>query len=519
MGAVLSLQLPNLAIDRLRRQQRRSARNASGRERARPVLLVRSERGRQVVMQACHESQCAGVNVGMNLSHARALLPHEVLVQTHQPEHDERLLHALAQWAMRFTPVVQADPPNGLLLEITGCAHLFGGIPAMLREVVKRVNQLGFQARAAIAPTVGSAWALARYGPANTILESQKEIAEALAPLPVRALRIEEEIETALRAVAVETIGQLMQLSRASLADRFGHSLLLRLDQARGQAFEPVMPLPPHEPVQVERVFDGPVKQLEGILQTGRELLDALCGQLAQHEAGVQVLQLVLERIDTHNLHETFTLSRPTRNAKHLWALLRPYLEQVHLGFGIERITLTAATTARLPHAQAVAADWRHDSMNNACDRQVGEVIDRLKARFGSRQVRMIQVKSTHVPERAFAYLPLRDPEVPQHTGTSLVHADRPTLLHDRARPVQVMLLSPDGPVMTMSRGGRALRILSSIGPERITPRWWLVGADARSRRRAIISKCRTSMAGGGGFIARSARRAGSCTAGGVSHA
>ncbi|MFA9476949.1 DNA polymerase Y family protein [Phycisphaerales bacterium AB-hyl4] len=444
------------------------------------MLLTRAERGREVVVQACRRSQRCGVTVGMSVAHARALLPVEVVVQPHQPARDAAMLAALARWAQRFTPVSQADPPNGLLLEINGCEHLFGGTRAMLRQVVTQMSRLGVQGHGATGPTVGCAWALARFGRAGAIVESPAEVAKALATLPVRALRVEPAVVKALHAVAVETVGQVMALPRASLGERFGSALLLRLDQALGEAFEPVEPSRPHEPVQVTRDIAGPVKQLEAILQCGRELVEALCEQLAQREAGVRHLRLHLARIDAQDLYEELTLSRASREVRHLWSLLRPRLERVHLGFGIESMTLYAVATVRLPHQQSASAHGQGNVDEGAATQAIGELVDQLTSRFSAERVSMVQPTATHVPERAFGHGPVTLAARQSAGEVPIVDADRPTRLHSVPQPAQVVLLSPEGPVMTMGWSNTRVRIVTSLGPERITPRWWLVGEAGR---------------------------------------
>lgn len=481
MGRVLSLYLPSLAIDRLQRKSKRRQRGSDAREHPPAVLLVANERGQQVVVQACRASQRCGVQVGMSLAHARALLGHEVVVQPHEPARDAAALDALARWAIRFTPVVQADAPDGLLLQIAGCEHLHGGTRQLLRHVIEQTRQLGVRGRAGVGPTVGCAWALARFGYDGQIVDALEDVPDALAPLPVRALRIEREIEASLHAVAVETVGQLMRLPRGSLAERFGQGLLLRLDQATGAAFESLEPIRPSEPVRVQRLFDGPVKQLEAILQSARELVEALCRELATREAGARQLRLDLERIDAHDLSEAVTLSRPSRDARHLWALLRPTIERIHMGHGIERVTLHASSLGRIAHQQERQETWPGEASGKQMDRCIGELVDRLAGRFGVDRVCVIQPRATYVPERAFVHQPAHQAGAPPPEPGPVIDADRPTLLHRRPEPVQVMLLAPDGPVLAMRRGRERVRIITTLGPERITPRWWLSGDANRT--------------------------------------
>ncbi|MEX0885781.1 MAG: DNA polymerase Y family protein [Phycisphaeraceae bacterium] len=344
----------------------------------------------------------------------------------------------------------------------------------MLHQVMAAMCQLGLTARPSIAPNPGAAWAMARFGGSASSIVQEAELMEAIERLPVAALRIDAQAAEALADVNIERVGELLSLPRESLMERFGGELLRRLDQVLGRVPEAVEPLRPHEPVRVSRAFDGPVLKLEAVQQTVRGLIEALCDQLRGREAGVRRLVLHVERIDADDLAETLRLTRPSRDARHLWALLRPRVERLHLGHGIEGVTLHAAAMSRLPAEQLTA--W-HDGSGQrdpaALDAEAAELVDRLVEQLGDNAVTRMQPVATHVPERAFAHRPIRD--APSEAGDApLLDADRPTWLLARPEPVEVVALSPDGPVASMQRGGAVHRIVASIGPERITPRWWL---------------------------------------------
>jgi protein ImuB len=120
-------------------------------------------------------------------------------------------LAALALWCQRFTPLTALDPPDGVVLDITGCAHLFGGEAGLQAALAARLPG----ARMAIADTAAAAWGLARYG-------------GELMALPVAALRLPPETAARLRKIGVRTIGQLARLPRAGLESsviRLRHTL------------------------------------------------------------------------------------------------------------------------------------------------------------------------------------------------------------------------------------------------------------------------------------------------------
>src|SRR3954452_10996971 len=102
-----------------------------------------------------------GLRAGMALADARAMYP-KLAVADADERADFALLEAVADWCDRYTPLIGLDPPDGLTLDVSGCAHLFGGEAALAHDLVRRLDRQGLQARAAIADTVGCAWGVAR---------------------------------------------------------------------------------------------------------------------------------------------------------------------------------------------------------------------------------------------------------------------------------------------------------------------------------------------------------------------
>jgi protein ImuB len=320
------------------------------------------------------------------------------------------------------------------------------------------------------------------------------DLRAALVPLPVRALRIDADTQAALSEIAVTRIGELYPLPRAELTARFNPILLLRLDQALGNAFEYVQPIQPAPPPRVWRDFAGPVTQIEAVELTVRDLLDELARELAQRESGVTRLTLTLDRVDAQQITEPFNLSRPCRDAKHLWSLVRPVVERVNLGFGVERVTLTATQAARLAHHQSDFVP-SHDAIDPA--RSAGEIaklIDRVADRFGPERVRCADIKPTHVPESLFPMRPITHAgPVSGATGglsasalgrtahiladklpvAPVISADRPSVLCAPPVAIDVTLLAPDGPILSFRLEGATHHVTCTIGPERITLSWW----------------------------------------------
>lgn len=429
----------------------------------------------------------------MTVAHATALLPSaaRVVLRDHHPAEDAAALEALARWAIRFAPNVAADPPDGLLLDVTGCQRLYGGDAKLAALVVDSIRRLGFEVRAAVAPTVGGAWGLARFATSERQawrVVGDGALPEALMRLPVGALRVENRVVDELAEVGIDRIGQLLEAGREEIAGRFGPEVLLRVDQAFGEAMEVIEPMRPEPPLLVSRRFAGPTTQYEAIEQAVQGLVEHLWRALLKREAGVRRLVLEVERLNRdlrpERAQESITLSRPSRDAEHLWAILRPRVERLHLGEGVERIELIARRTSLLSHEQEQFAGESHDLNLAAIGEAAGQLIDLLQSRLGTRAVVRCQPHDTHIPEAAFRFHPASEGGLaPGPPTTGEMEGDRPTVLLERPEPVRVTLLQPEGPVIGVQ--WRSLhRIVSAVGPERIGRRWWHFGLSSRQPAR-----------------------------------
>ncbi len=437
------------------------------------MLLVQTQHQRQIVAQCCQRAADAGVRRGMPLTQARALFGSgQVRIEPYDAPADQAALYRLAIWAQWISPAVGLDEASdGLLLDVTGCEHLFDGEDRLARLALQGLRRLGMLARVAIAPSIGTAWALSRYGDERCAVVSQTDVRRMLAPLPVAALRIGADVVDQLGHVGIERIGHLLDMPRSALPARFGDELLLRLDQALGQAIEVLEPVRPAAPPTAERIFDGPTDQIEAITGTVRTLVEQVTDELEQRCCGARSLRVELVRSDLAPEHLTITLSRPSRHAGHLWSMLHPKLEQAHLGFGVEAVRVRVLTLGLIRHEQA-RCDGADDSFNNTdLVRSCDEMLDTLSNRLGQKRVLRAELYGSHLPERSFV---MSAAITPARAATEqAVRTDRPTVLFHRPVPAEVIALTPDGPVHRVSWNGENLAVLCCIGPERIGAEWW----------------------------------------------
>lgn len=464
----LALHLPRLSTDRLIR----SGRAPEGRA----FAVYAKQEG--AFLLACVDAQAAafGLRAGMSLADARAIHPQLAAIEA-EPAEDARTLERIALWCGRFSPVAALDPPDGLLLDIGGCGHLFGGDESLRRQILSRLAAQGFAAQAAFAPTPGAAWALARYGGA-CVSAAPDGLAAALAPLPVEALRLDEAAAALLRRLGLKRIGQLFAAPRASFAARAGERALLRLDRALGRAPEPLDPLRPPPAIFALRRFLEPLFNVEAILEAAQVLCADIVAGLDRRGAGARRCALHLFGVDGRDRVIEIGLSRPEREAAALLRLLREKLmqagESLDAEFGIEAARLDVLALERIePGPRTLIAD----AASAAGSEKLAAMADLVAARLGQRRVLRPRFAASHRPERASGWS-----DAPSASGASQPPpADavmrRPLSLFARPQQIEAIATVPDGPPIRF-RWRRVLReVARAEGPERIAGDW--LGADA----------------------------------------
>jgi protein ImuB len=348
-----------------------------------------------------HAAQRLGLRTHMPLADARAMHPGLAVAPADEAA-DRQTLENIADWCDRYTPLVGLDLPDGLMLDITGCAHLFGGEAALGRDLLARLAAQGFHARAAVADTAGCAWAVAHYGEAGLV--PPQRMRAALMPLPAAALRLAPETVAALAEVGLKTVGDLLDLPRAPLAARFG-ILVRRIDQALGREDEPITPRLPLPSYVAEQRFADPIGLERDVLGTIARLAAQLGAAMERREEGARLLQAVLFRTDNKVYRIEVGTGAPLREASRIVRLFADRLAAIgdacDPGFGYDMVRLAVLVTERTAPVQAaLAGDVLAD------DAELWHLIDRLGARFGPRRVTRLVPQDTHIPEFAVAALP-----------------------------------------------------------------------------------------------------------------
>jgi len=467
---ILSVWWPHLAIERWKRTSGRGFPPDS------PIVLT-SEGTHGLVIAAVTKTAAEnGARVGARLTDARALDPSLVAIPA-DPAGDAAWVERLARWASRWSPLVEVDGRNGLRLDVTGVAHLFGGEAALVEDVQQRFAALGLASRTALAPTPAAAWALAHFGGGAVI--GGKDVAASLAPLPAAALRLEPETIRTLERLGLKTIGALAQVPRRALARRFRETdnPLDALDRALGRKPEPLIATACEPPPRSLLRLEEPATYPEAASQALERLIPDLVRQLERRHLGARRLALTGFRVDGATAVASVATSIPSREPKHLQRLLADKAAALNPEFGFDAFALEAEWAETLGAAQESLVEEPSGT------RDIARLIDRLSVKLGPERVCRPRARESHLPERASGWAPALEEEEPSPQPSPVnERGSRPQRLLDRPEAIAVIYATPEG-VPRRFVWRRAVHDIARVeGPERIAPEWWRAPSNSRLR-------------------------------------
>jgi len=451
------------------------------------VLITTHKVGSRIEVAAASPAAGAlGISRGMALTQVRALVP-EVIVRDADPEGDAADLHKLAVLlARRWTPTVARSDADGLFLDLTGITHLHGGEQRMAARLVRLLGRWGFAARIAIADTTGAAWALARHSGRVITLCPPGGHEQALGALPAAALRLPEATLPLLRRLGVETVGEVAALPRAPFARRFGMDAARRLDQALGDAAEPLDPVVPPQAIHVVRHFAEPIATADAIEYWLSDLVPRLTLALTQSGQGARTLLFVADRVDGRPQTIRIGFARANRDPAHMLRLILRRIEEIEPGYGIDALHL------HVRRAEPLGAQPFDEALEGS-EPDLATLVDMLANRAVPAW-RDLPVESD-VPERSVARrAPLDAPpraaaawkrddvrRLDDRAHDHPWHPSRPRparLLRRPERLDHVVAALPDQPPRRFTWRGRRHVVTRADGPERIAGEWWRRSAE-----------------------------------------
>ena len=449
----------------------------------RPFVLVDKDRGALRIAALDPVAARAGLAIGTPLTEARAVWPHLETAEA-KPEADRALLLRAGEFCDMFTPLVAVQGKDGLLLDITGCAHLFGSESNLLHRVRRRLAGMGLASCAAISGTPHSAWCFAHYR-RNTITRPGEE--EILARvLPIAALDLDRGTMLALNRAGFKTLGDLAERPSHLLAARFGEELGSSLRRILGREDIRITPLRPLPDIMAERHFPEPVTAQESLLGVMERLMGDIAGRLEARGEGGRVFEASFFRSDGAVRRITVETAQGTRDGASLMRLIRLKIEALtdplDPGFGFDAVRLCIIRSEPLLQRQAML---ERDAAPEGAASEIATLVDRLVARFGREKVQRFVALDTHDPVRTggmvpyFSAAPALSSTIPEPGEPPA----RPLTLFDLPQLIEAIAEVPDGPPLRF-RWRRVLHeVTRAEGPERIAPEWWRLGTNAPATR------------------------------------
>ena len=550
MRRVLYLYLPSWPIDRLRRNGLLPSANAAARrdnahpafvmagpdsaipgklawngriesghdaESEPPFATVLSAGGRQILAAVNPAAAAKGIAAGLPLADALSFLP-GLLTRPAELAEDAAALHRLAEWCGRYSPWTAPDfnqngSGDGIKIEVTGSAHLWGGEPALAADLSARLTRQQIVHRLAIADTLGAAWAVARYAAAETvppdnglqktggagggtggeaapIIVPPGTAQTALAPLPIAALRLDPAMVEGLYRVGLRRVGDVLKMPRAALARRFGEAIARRLDQALDALPEPLAPLGEVPTRRVRLSLPEPIADPADLARAAERLAHDLTARLEREGMGVRRLDLGFHRVDGRVEHIRIGTARPSRDPAHLAKLMVGKLDTVDPGLGVEDVILAAfaveplapeqlaspLAARRNPHLNPAREGSREAAGSGLSDTaDLAPLFDRIGGRLGLGAVARLEARASHIPERASVAVPVTENStIKEPRRPPSQKPPRPVRLFAPPEPVEAFWVLPDDPPFRFIWRHHTHLIAAADGPERVAEEWWL---------------------------------------------
>jgi protein ImuB len=482
-----------------------------------PVVIVAKKSQSEIISSISAAAQYKGLFVGQSLRDASAICPH-LFVQTQNSYAEAQFLKGICRWSSKFSPWVAPEGNNGLIMDITGCSHLFGGEDKMVTHILLAYDELGLTTKIGCADTVGAAWALSRYSektlqnyrngnaieqearatrsrsakrsfkdiPNNfKITKSSKyfiappgKIRQSISNFPVAALRLEIQTQNTLAQLGLRQIGDIINQPRASLNRRFGLSLLKRVDQALGNLPEPISPLQPELNFGVRISFPDPIGLKSDIIAGIDRILDRLCSNLKKKNLGAQ--KVLLQAFKTDNTIGSIEvgLAQPSNSFKHIRDLMIIKIDDLNVQFGIDILRLEATRTEVLTKYKHIGHILVGERNASRTEKNINpeNLISKLGVRIGLENIIRLHPAKSNIPEKTYTMLSAAWSEQAKEWPKPKSY-----------RPIQLwvpeIINAPDkpNPLSEFKWRGKIWYITESYGPERISPEWWLDDPKWRS--------------------------------------
>ncbi len=453
------------------------------------MLLTSTLANHLVVSRCCASAIHAGIKPGMALPLAVAFAP-SAHVEPFDPIRDCRALYKLAVRCLRFSPLVGLDHElfvgraqgtleevsplhYGITIDLTGTDTLHGEISKFalhLHDFFKGTAII------AIAPTFGAAWALSRYSASGAprIIINKQEIIHALSPLSVASLRIPGASIDLLRDVGIAHIGDLTYLPRHTIGQRFGKFVTYRLDQAFGDLEERLHTVEETKRYNASRIFEPPLTHRKSIVISIHSLFQNVTNKLKANKRSAKYFHLAIHDTAKSSIYREFSLASATDDIGHLTSIIEPIIDNMSFSGEIREIAITARQIEATRSEQKSLSPTPHKDAPDS--REKKELLNTFSVRIGKERLLFAKLNQSYIPEKSFSYHSAADALSATSVHDNIPHYtlhERPSHLLAEPEEITTISMLPDKPPSFIQWRGKKLKILTGIGPERISPEWW----------------------------------------------
>jgi protein ImuB len=428
-----------------------------------PLLLFTYERNKKIIIAINNAAKQQGIYTSMLLADAQAVCNN--LQAEEAPQNNfENTLTKIAEWCIRYSPTIALALPDSIVIDATGCTHLWSGEQNYINDIQQRLQKIGYTTHIAIASTIGAAWALSHYSTMQ-IAESGSE-KQAIESLQPQALRLPPEVTERLHALGLHSISNCLAIPARQLQRRLGECFVQRLQQALGYINEYIQPITSVAPYTERLALYDAIKTINAIEIAVQKLLQAICQRLQQEQKGLRSLRLQAFSIDKHTQQLTIGTNKASYNQQYIFELLRLQLGSLQPGLGFELFVLDVLQHE--PYMAEQESIWV--GKKTIQHKNVAVLLDKIENKIGVKKISRYAFAAQHWPERAIKKITADE----ENDIEPISHAVRPLQLLQPPEPITVTAPVPDYPPMLFKHKGILHKIVKADGPERIEQEWWL---------------------------------------------
>jgi protein ImuB len=431
-----------------------------------PVAVVDGRPPQEFVCAMNRHALRKGVTLGMTRLDTDEMPAVHLLERCQKTEAAARavLLECVAQFSPRIEEVSQGTE-CAFVLDIAGTERLFG-TPAQLSERLRKaLTAAGFRVSIAVSVNFHTARMKAASIRGIAVIPAGRD-ADALAPLPLTALGLDEAPRLTFALWGIRTLGELAALPEVELITRLGQGARTWRALARGEQPHTFQPIEPEFTLREYCAFETPVEQMDSLLFIGARMIDCLVTRATDRALSLAWLTVRMQ-LEGQQVHER---------------VLRPAIPSGDRKFLLKLLQLEIA--AHPPCAAVVALELIAEAGQSGTVQlglfapqtpepsRLDVTLARLRAIVGDDRVGSPVLEDTHRPGSFHVETFMVATRAPQR------EPQPPRMALRRVRPpMPVRVMQNEQRPTAFRDGENRFEITAAYGPWKTNGCWWSTGA------------------------------------------